>query len=162
MRARLHAAALSLALALSGASLLATPAAAADRRRTVAGWQVESVSEQDGGRLVRLSRRGRGWRFEHHLAFWRGNGGIVLGASFRGGDCRSGDADMTVGTATALSREGFDGRLADYLRECPLPEADAAALRRGIDAAWPLFTAWAWEAEAATEAEAAAVARYDE
>jgi hypothetical protein len=162
MRIRLAVGAL-LVLTLSATGLPASPAAAAgDRRQAVAGWQVESRSEEDGGRLVRLSRRGRGWRFEYHLAFWHGNGGVIIGATFRRGDCRSGDADAIQLPEAALGRESLDGHIDDYLRECPLPASQAAVLRSGVDAAWPIFSAWAQEAAEATLAEAEAIEHYGE
>jgi hypothetical protein len=160
MIGRLRAASLCAMVAMSVAAspLLAAPAP--DQRRTVAGWRVEASREEDGGRLVRMVRRGRGWRFEYHLAFWYGHGGgIMIGASFRNGRCSSGEADMLQEPEAAMSRENFEALLQSYLRECPLSEVEAAAFRRGLDAAWPLFAAWAREAQAATLAEAAEIER---
>jgi hypothetical protein len=49
-----------------------------DRSRTIEGWLVEDVAEQDGGRLVRLSRTAQGIRIQYSAAFWRGTPGRPL------------------------------------------------------------------------------------
>ena len=149
-----------LLAATSFAVLAAEPASARDRVEHIAGWRLSAGGTGDGGRRVGLSRRGRGYRFEHHLEFWRGNGGVVIGASFRRGDCRSGDASAIVPFEQGMGRAMFDERLADYLRACPLPRAEADAFRRGLDAAWPCFAALAERARAETEAENEAIARH--
>lgn len=150
-----------LLFALFG-TLVPGPAFARDRVERIAGWRVASGGTGDGGRLVSLSRRGRGYAFEHYLEFWRGNGGVVIGASFRNGDCRSGDASAIVPFEQGMGRETFDERLADYLRACPLPLAEADAFRRSLDAVWPRFAALAERARAAMEAENEAIARHGE
>lgn len=163
MAGRLRATALALCFVASVAasSLLASPAA--DRRRTVDGWRVEAVSEGDGGRIVRMSRRGRGWRFEYHLAFWHGRGGgIMIGAHVRSGRCSTGEADILQEPNAAISRDNLEALLQSYLAECPLSASQATLLRRSLDAAWPLFAGWAREAQAATLAEAAAIESYGE
>lgn len=129
-------------------------------RRTVASVKVEAIAESDGGRLVRLRRKGPGYAFEYHLAFWRGNGGVVSGATFRRGECRSGDADVIQPTGDAMAKSNIDDSLADYLRECPLTRESEAGLRRSLDAAWPAFSALAERTLAATEAENEAIADY--
>ena len=143
-------------------TVLASPLAAqiVERRATIAGVRIEEVDQEDGGTLVRLARRGQGYRFEYHLEFWRGNGGVVVGASFRRGDCRSGDSSTIQPTDEAMTRANLDRRLADYLRECPLGRSGEAALSRQLDAAWPTFSAWANAALAAVEAENQAIADY--
>jgi hypothetical protein len=128
--------------------------------RSVAGWRVRDVAESDGGRLVILSRRGPGWRFDYQLNFWRGNGGIYVGATFQRGACRSGDAEMLRPAEEALARASLDGWLRDYLGECPLPAAEEARMRRSLDAAWPVFAARAAEADAAMRAENEAIENY--
>ncbi|HYD12787.1 MAG TPA: hypothetical protein VEC11_08060 [Allosphingosinicella sp.] len=159
MKVRL-AAQLLLALAI-----LAPPAASAapvrprDRAEMVAGWRISSGGSGDGGYVARLSRRGRGWAYEHYLEYWRGNGGVVLSDEFRRGRCRSGDASAIVPFELGTSRSSFDQRLADYLRECPLPRAEAAALRRSLARAWPHFLRHARRARAALDAELAWIAR---
>ena len=145
---------------LAGSAALAQgdPDERVERRRTIAGSLVEDVAESDGGTLVRLSRRGRGYSFEYYLEFWRGNGGVVVGASLARGECRSGEASSIRPTEEAMLRAALDARLADYLAECPLPPRREAALRRALDAAWPTFSLWSREALAAVEAENQAIA----
>ena len=140
--------------------LAAGPSAAAEveRRSSVAGIEIEEVDEEDGGTLVRLSWRGQNYRFAYFLEFWRGNGGVVVGASLRRGNCRSGEAGAIQPAGEAMTRAGLDRRLADYLRECPLGPGREAELRRRLDSAWPAFSAWANEALAAVEAENRAIA----
>jgi hypothetical protein len=155
-------------LAASALLLLAAGAAAQspdpDSRvygsENVADFRIEAIAESDGGRLVRMRRKGRGYRIEYYLEFWRGNGGVVVGATFRRGDCRSGDAGGIQPTEDAMTRANLDNRLGEYLRECPLTPAREAELRRAIDRAWPAFSALAERALAATEAENAAIADY--
>ena len=151
---------LAVLLAIPAAGVAGPAEAASSRGRTIGGARVDYVSEGDGGRMVRVSRRGRGYWFEYHLGFWHGNGGVFTGATFRRGDCRNGDADMLRPAEDALARSSLDQWLADYLRACPLSPVREAELRRSLDSAWPLFEQWAREAAALTEAEAEAIARY--
>ena len=147
------------ALALLG-PLAAPPALARDRAETVAGWRISSGGSGDGGHEVRLTRRGPGWSYDHQLEYWHGNGGVVMSDAFRRGRCRSGDASAIVPVELGISRDTFDQRLADYLRECPLPRGEAAALRRSLERAWPRFLVHARRAHAAMEADSAAIARH--
>ena len=156
-----------LTFALLAAAVMATdPAWAAPpdfrimRSESVAGVRIEEIDEMDGGTMVRLARRGRGYRFEYSLEFWRGNGGVVVGAGFRSADCRSGESDSIQPTDEAMTRASLDRRLADYLAECPLGAAREAELRRRLDAAWPTFSAWAQDALDALEAEIQAIVDY--
>lgn len=144
------------------APLAAPPAFAQRRAETIAGWHITSGGSGDGGHEVRLTRRGPGYRYEHQLEYWHGNGGVVIADSFRRGRCRSGDASAIVPVALGTSRTTFDQRLADYLRECPLPRAEAAALRRSLARAWPHLLRHARRARAAMEADSAAIARHGE
>jgi hypothetical protein len=141
-------------------SLLTPPAIAQPRAETVAGWRITSGGSGDGGHAVRLTRRGPGYSYEHNLEYWHGNGGVVMGDEFRRGRCRSGDASAIVPLELGMSRETFDQRLTDYLRECPLSRAEEAALRRSLDRAWPRFLRHARRALAAMEADSAAIERH--
>ena len=152
---------------LAAALLLIAAGAAAERhdpdsrvisRKTVALAKIESIAEGDGGRLVRIRRKGAGYAFEYHLEYWRGNGGVVIGAMFRRGTCRSGEADAIVPYEDGMARAMLDFRIGEYLRECPLSPAREAELRRSLDSAWPAFSAMAKEALAETEAENRAIA----
>jgi hypothetical protein len=151
---------LATGLLLPLALLAAPPALAQTRTETVAGWRISSGGSGDGGHAVRLVRRGPGYVYEHNLEYWHGNGGVVMGDQFRRGRCRSGDASAIVPLELGMSRETFDQRLTDYLRECPLPRAEEAALRRSLDRAWPRFLRHARRAQAAMEADSAAIARH--
>lgn len=158
---------LTAALAIAASfSAAASPAAARDSdsrplsRRTIASVTIEAIAESDGGRLVRMRRKGARYAFEYHLEYWRGNGGVVVGAAFRSGKCRSGEADAIVPYEQGMARAMLDSRLGDYLRECPLPPARQAELRRSLDAAWPAFLALAEDARAAIDAENQAIADY--
>jgi hypothetical protein len=157
-----RAALILLAIAMSGA--LAPPADAQTRIRTqsVAGWRIASGDSGDGGYAVWFSRRGRGYRLEQYLEFWRGNGGVATSATFRRGTCRSGDASAIVPFEQGLSRATFEMRLANYLREYPLPRAETVTLRRSLNAAWPRFFAAARRARAAMNAEIEAILRHGE
>lgn len=128
--------------------------------QTIASARVEAIAESDGGRLVRIRRKGSGYRFEYYLEFWRGNGGVVIGATFRSGECRSGEADAIVPYEDGMARAMLDFRLGDYLRECPLPPVREAELRRSLAKAWPAFSALAERALADTRAENVAIEKY--
>lgn len=127
---------------------------------TVAGVRIESIAESDGGLLVRMGKKGPGFSFEYSLEYWRGNGGVVTGSTFRRGTCRSGDAGGIQPTEQAMARTTFESRLGDYLRECPLPPARERALRRSLESAWPAFSKLAGQALAATIAENQAIENY--
>lgn len=150
---------LLMALALL-TPLAAPPASARDRVETVAGWRITSGGSGDGGYMARLTRRTRGWSYNHYIEYWRGNGGVVMSDEFRRGSCRSGDMSAIVPLDLGTSRSTFDQRLASYLRECPLPRAEATELRRSLARAWPRFLRQARSAEAAMVAELRAIENY--
>lgn len=149
--------ALSLLITAALGVTAPVPADAQTGGRAVAGWRITHGGTGDGGYFAQLARSGRGYRLTHYLEFWRGNGGVSVMASFERGDCRSGDANAIVPFDEGMSRGFFDTRLADYLRECPLPRAEADALRRTLDTAWPLFIALARRERARMEAELRAI-----
>ena len=148
-----------LLLALAFLAPLAAPPAFA-RTETIAGWRITSGGSGDGGYMARLTRRTRGWSYSHYIEYWRGNGGVVMSDEFRRGRCRSGDESAIVPLDLGTSRRSFDQRLASYLRECPLPRAQAAELRRSLARAWPRFLRQARRAEAAMVAELRAIENY--
>jgi hypothetical protein len=157
MRIRL---ATRLLLTLAFAPLAASPASAQSRDRVeiVAGWRISSGDSGDGGYDARLSRRGRGWSYEHGIEYWRGNGGVEMSDDFRRGRCRSGDEGI-IRFALGTSRRSFDQRLASYLRQCPLPRAEAAAMRASLSRAWPIFLRHARRQRAGMDAEIARIVR---
>lgn len=140
--------------------LAAPPATARTRTETIAGWHITSGGSGDGGHEVRLIRRGPGYRYEHQLEYWRGNGGVVIQDEFRRGRCRSGDASAILPFELGTSRTSFDQRLASWLRECPLPRAEAAELRRSLARAWPHFLRHVRRQRAALDAELRAIENY--
>lgn len=150
---------LLLALAVPG-PLAAQPASAQAGTQTIAGWRITSGGSGDGGYMVRLSRRTRTWAYTHYLEYWRGNGGVVIQDEFRRGRCRSGDASAILPFELGTSRTSFDQRLASYLRECPLPRAEAAELRRSLARAWPHFLRHVRRQRAALDAELRAIENY--
>lgn len=149
-----------LAAALGGTFLAAQPfAEVEDRRRAVGDWLVEHVGEEDGGRLVRMTREGEDHNIEYRIGFWHGNPGPVLGGTvmrFNGlcGDYES-PADGRVATAAAVRAE-----LAAQLAQCGVADAAAAATLEGFERAYALVAAWAGEAEAASAAHGQAIADY--
>ena len=142
--------------------LAARPASAQPRTRveTVAGWRITSGGSGDGGFMARLTRRTRGYAYSHYIEYWRGTGGVVMSDEFRRGGCRSGDGSAIVPLDLGTSRRTFDQRLASYLRECPLPRAQATELGRSLARAWPHFLRQARRAEAAMVAELRAIENY--
>ena len=143
-----------------GAAAPADPDSRIVSSASVAGFRIAAIAESDGGRLIEMKRKGQGYRLEYYLEFWRGNGGVVVGATFRRGDCRSGDAGAIQPTDDAMTRNNLENHLGEYLRECPLSPAREAELRRRLDAAWPAFSALAEQALAATVAENVAIENY--
>lgn len=153
------AARLLLALAMLG-SLAAPSALARTRTETVAGWRISSGGSGDGGHVARMTRRGPGYSYDHQIEYWHGNGGVAMLDEFRRGRCQSTGLNAIVPFAQGMSRSSFDQRLASYLRECPLPATEAAALRRSLARAWPHFLRHARRASAAMHADSAAIARH--
>ena len=150
---------LLLALALPG-PLAAQPAQARTHTQYIAGWRITSGGSGDGGYMARLTRRTRTYAYTHYLEYWRGNGGVVMQDEFRRGRCRSGDASAIVPFELGTSRTTFDQRLDSYLRECPLPRAEATGLRRSFARAWPHFLRHVRRQRAALDAELRAIGNY--
>lgn len=152
-----------LLLALAALAPLTIPPASAqprpDRVETVAGWRISSGGSGDGGYVARLSRRTRTYNFNHEIEYWRGNGGLPTLDEFRRGRCVSAGENTMVPYAVGTSRRRLDRQLAAYLRECPLPRAEAAALHRSLDRAWPVFMRHARRQRAAMDAEIARMMR---
>jgi hypothetical protein len=135
-------AALLLAAVATGALVAAQPGAA-DRQRTVEGWRVEDRAEEDGGRLVRISRRSGPYRLEYQAAFWHGNDGVIQRVSAIGDAC--GD-DEELDRHLFLSAGEIRRRLAAALARCAAPPRAVRAALRGLDPAYGLALAWNREA----------------
>ena len=152
-----------LAAFLAGATILSAqplPPAPEDRRRALGDWLVEHVGEEDGGRIVRLTREADDYRVEYHFAFWRGNAGPVRGGSVFRLNAMCGAMESRPDAAAEPPAAQVRAELADHLDRCGIAPADAAAALGGFERAYALASAWAEEAAAATAAEAAAIADY--
>jgi len=130
--------------------LLLAAAPYPDRQRTIAGWRVEDVAEQDGGRLVRLHRAAAGYRLQFQAAFWRGNDGRIQTTLVEHSDCTNGEE---LGRHAAPRAAEIRALLARHLADCGASPRLAARLLRGLEPAWRLASAWADAAEAAARAE---------
>jgi len=158
---RFSAATAAAPLLLLGAAAASAIAAAethsGDRHRIVHGWLVEHVAEDDGGRLVRMTRTSGPYRLEYHAAFWRGNDGTIQHLSAIGAGCGGSeelDRDLIYHVREIRTR------LTAHLAECAAPPRAVRAALRGLEPAYALALAWDWEASAATAAEAAEIANY--
>ena len=150
-----------LAASFAGGSFLAAQpfAEVEDRRRAVGDWLVEHVGEEDGGRLVRMTREGDDHNVEYRIGYWRGNPGPVRGGTVMRLNGVCGDYESPVDPAP-LPAAAVRAELADRLAACGVADAQAAATLQGLERAYALVAAWAEEAAAVTAAEAEAVADY--
>jgi hypothetical protein len=148
-------AALLLAMPAAGASAAARPAQPGDRHRVVQGWQVEDLAEEDGGRLIQLSRAFKGVRMQYSTAFWWGNDGRLQSTLVEVSDCTNGE---TLDRHIVPDSKAVRALLAAHLIECAVPPRRIEAALRGFEPAFALALAWARDAEAATIAEAEAIA----
>lgn len=137
--------------------LAAIQGAGEDRRRSVEGWLVEDMAEQDGGRMVRMRRQAGGAHIRFSAAFWRGNDGRIQATLVERSDCTDGEE---IGRHAVPEPAALRALLAHHLAACAVAPGRIAAALAGFEAAYALLRVWADEAEAATRAEAAAVAAY--
>ena len=156
---------------LAGGALHAQPfpPAPPDERGEVGDWRVDHAAEEDGGRIVRMTRIGGGLAIAYHVAFWRGNGGPLSGLSVerRGQSCASrswrrepdGDVWRPEADLEAASRD-VRARIADALAECGLGPRRTEAALAGFERAFALASIWSEAARLATLAEADAIANY--
>lgn len=126
-----------------------------DRSRTIKGWLVEDVAEQDGGRLVQVSRASKGLRIQYSAAFWRGNDGRIQSTLVEVSDCTNGE---TLDRHAVPDAKTVRALIAAHLRECAVPPRRIEAALRGFEPAYALALTWARDAEAATIAEVEAIA----
>ncbi|HEV2865965.1 MAG TPA: hypothetical protein VGX37_05580 [Allosphingosinicella sp.] len=135
------------------------PEGPAAHHRTVGGWEVESAAEDDGV-VVRMSRTRGDYALEYSLAYWRGNYSVPRASHASRGGTLCGGAPERVDYGVQLPAAQVRGELAEALAACGASEREAAAILRGFAPAYRLLSRWAAEAEAATAAEAAAIADY--
>lgn len=130
------------------------PPSPEDQRRVVGGWLVEHQPEEDGGRIVRLTRAHGDTLIEHHVAFWHGNAGPFRHAELRRGaqGCPSEDwrEDPDQPLWRPLADVGAQARLvrasmAAALAECGAPPEEVEAALRGFEPAFALAEAYAEE-----------------
>lgn len=145
-------------LTLSGALLLVTLATGAivaaqprvaDRQRIVQGWRVEDLAEEDGGRLVRMTRTSGPYRLEYHAAFWHGNDGVIRRVSAIGESCGN---DEELDRRLRYNAREIRARLTAALAQCAAPKSAVRAALRGLEPAYALAMAWDREAAVAKAA----------
>lgn len=144
------------ALMLAGA-VLAAPPHRGDRHRAVAGWVVEDRAEDDGGYVVELRRETGDIHIRYTAAFWRGNDGRIQTTLVERSDCGNGEE---IGRHVVLEARALRAMFARTLAECAVPPRRIAAVLAGLEPAYALTLAWSRDADAATAAEAAAIAAY--
>jgi hypothetical protein len=143
------------ALALMGGALAAQHRG--DRQRAVGGWIVEDRAEDDGGRVVELRRVSGTIHIRYTAAFWRGNDGRIQTILVERSDCGNGEE---IGRHVVLEARALRAMFARILDECAVTPRHIDTALSGLDRAYALALAWSRDAEAATEAEAAAIAAY--
>lgn len=131
-----------------------------DQRRRVAGWAVEHAGEEDGGRVVRLTRERRGIRLEYNAVFWRGNYGIYMHSSAQRPGLACGSDHWQQEWGTSLPAGPVRTRLAFHLAECGTPREQIAAALQGFEEAYALAAQWVADAERLTAAEIEAIVNY--
>ena len=157
-RTKAIAATLLAAAATSAAILAAQPFdPPPDRRRAVGDWLVEHVAEEDGGRVVRMTREGEGFALSYHSSHWRGNHHPYRGGEISWHGCSSGGEE---GQAEALPAAAVRALLTRWLAECEASPGEARALLEGFERAFALAVAWNRDAQAATDAEVQAIIDY--
>ena len=143
-------------LILAGAAFAVPPRQYGNRHRAVAGWIVEERAEEDGGLLVEMRRETGGIHIRYSASFWRGNDGRVQTTLVEHSDCTNGDE---IGRHVVLRAPALRSMFVRALAACAVPPRRVAALLGGLEPAYALTLVWARHAEAATAAEAAAIAR---
>jgi hypothetical protein len=148
-----------LAAATAGAALVAAQPfdPPPDRRRAVGDWLVEHVAEEDGGRIVRMTREGEGFQLVYRTSHWRGNHHPYRSGEISWHGCSRGGEESE---AEALPAPAVRALLTDWLGQCDASPGEARALLEGFERAFALSVAWNEDAQAATEAEVQAIVDY--
>jgi hypothetical protein len=137
-----------------------------DTRRVVQGWHVTNLAEEDGGRLVRMTRNVGRIVLIYQISYWRGNYGPYAHASVdlpNGNGCASDDWQRDSGSRDMWSPEthlparsrAIRAVFTSGLSECHIAPARIAAALRGFDAAFALTSRWAELSRRSTLAESA-------
>ena len=114
-------AALMLVAGLGGATLLFAQPSTEDRRRAVADWLVEDVAEDDGTRVVRMTRELGDSRLEYSLAFPHGAAGPARGLSAEHLGCGGGGGIGIASVADEAPAPSVRSELGRYLARCEVP-----------------------------------------
>ena len=138
-----------------------------DQRRTVAGWRIENVAEEDGGRLVRMTHAEGRYRLVYAITFWRGNAGPYAEAAVDLPDHSCGQEEWRRDPAepdlwrreTNLPAGARAVRARLTLETCGLAPHAVARMLRGFDAAFALTSRWAELARRDTLAEVDRISR---
>lgn len=157
------------ALPLAAAAFAAVQPTAPDtpnRSRTVAGWQIEEVTEPDSFDgtphvVVRMKREAERRSVEYALDsgsyYGEGtNGNIFLGLGQDGMSCSLGDMvhadDGDMAARARQSREGLAAQLGQIEENCSAPAGTMNAMLDGFEAAFAVAAGWYDERVAARNA----------
>lgn len=147
-----------LCLAASAAALVLVPVALSaqsdDRRRAVGDWLVEDVTDEQGGRTLRMTREEGDYSLDYHLNFSPGGAGSASqGFMVWRLTCGQGGEESLDGGIESLDARATRARIAQYLDRCTTPAAERDAVLRDFDRAFALLAEWAPESQAAALAE---------
>ena len=142
-----------------------------DQRTTVAGWRLEHVYDEDGGRDVGMSTDRENVRIDYYVNYWRGNGRPFRRAAImRDGENCGGEqwdeGEQSHGFAPESDVAG-DGRrirerLAGHLAECGVDPAQAERVLRGFAPAFARLAVFAESARRYTVALNCSIENYPE
>ena len=138
------------ALTLLALVPVALSAQSDERRRAVGDWLVEDVYDDNGGRILRVSRESGDYRIDYHLSFGPdqtayGSQGFLVWRL----NCGQGEEESLGGGLGGMEAAAVRSRLAGYLARCETPNAEAAQLLGGFEPALRLAAEWGAETEAA-------------
>jgi hypothetical protein len=157
---------LALFLIVQGAGASAAqqrPGMLRDLHGRMSGWRIDNVAEDDGGRIVRMTRVEGPYRLAYAVSFWRGNAGPYARASVELPDRSCGEREWhrdpdrpglwRPETNLAARARAVRSHLTASLVACGVPPAGIARALRGFDAAFALTARWAELARRDTLAE---------
>jgi hypothetical protein len=134
-----------------------------DQRRVVQGWHVSNLAEDDGGRLVRMTRRVGRYVLVYDISFWRGNPGPLAQACVgpaNGEPCVNnqwpgddGPNPWRPQTNLAARSRAVRATFTEGLAGGHVAPGRVAAAKRGFDSAFALTARWAELSRRSTLAE---------